>query len=377
MPFSDRLDLATFTKLADMEYGFDRDDFMRDVIQPIVMAHLGEQRDAGRMGRFEGLDNRSMRFPDAWNAFLAGTEAEWQYTLPNQTAHFVLIWAIDGSNKGDREEGGDKAETIPAAHAALCALMDEGRFVKPTFLPIMKPQPAIDDIRCETTGARCRAIIEGWQPRLERLEMTDRRGWIPLEQVERAAPQTVEIDLPTGELLIADYIRAPGLPEAIERLLDESVGDERYGSAYSVDSERGRYATTRATLAATGILEITTSDSSIAIHRNENEIAFIDGYDDTDDAPSVVGMTQVDEICCDRWSVVVADRSVVTRLMKDRKGRLASFLADREGSSVVRLDVAPGRWLVTFGEAIHAPEDAASIGVVTTARTWFTMKRIG
>lgn len=377
MLFSDRLDLETFTRLADMEYGLDRDDFMRDVVQPIVMAHLEEQRDTGRMAPFEGLENRSMRFPDAWNAFLAGTEAEWQYTLPNQMAHFVLIWAIDGRIKGDREDGGDMTQTIPAAYAALCGRMDEGRIVKPTFLPIMTPQPAIDDIRCEATGARCRAIIEDWRPRLERLEMEERRGWIPLERVAAQPAQTVEIDLPTGELLIADFIRAPGVAEAYERAIDKRMGDSRYGPAGCVSSEIGRYATTRAVLKGTGMLEISTRDVSVSVHRDGDALVFTDAHDHTDEDPAVVGMKKVAEICCDRNTVVLADRSVVARLMKDRKGRLASFLAGPDGADVVRMDVEPGRWLVTFGEAIHAPEDAAKLGVVTTARTWFTMKRIG
>lgn len=377
MPFNERLDLATFTKIAEMGHGFDRDDFMRDVVQPIVMAHLEEQRDAGRMGRFEGIENRSMRFPDAWNAFLAGTEAEWQYTLPNQMAHFVLIWAIDGKIKGDREDGGNEAEAIPAAYAALCERMDEGRIVKPTFMPIMTPQPAVDDIRCEATGVRCRAIIEDWRPRLERLEMQDRRGWIPLEPVEKQPAQTVEIYLPTGELLIADFIRAPGVAEAYERAVDRQMGDSRYGPAGCTSSEIGRYATTRAVLKGTGMLEISTRDVSVSVHREGESIVFTDAHDHTDDAPRVEGMTVVGEICCDRSTVVLADRSIVAKLIKDRKGRLASFLSSPDGEDVVRMDVEPGRWLVTFGEAIHAPEDAAKLGVVTTARTWFVMKRIG
>ncbi len=376
MNFALHLPFAVFAALGAMPSGRKRDRYVDENVRKAILAHLETARGTGIMLPVHGGMNRRIRLVKAWNEFISDAGATGTSHLVSAATRMVLQWSIDAHLKTRRMQSPHRDAMIENVHRSMCRHLDEGSFVKLGYIAELAPVPAFDDLRCETTGQHCRMIVEAWAPRLERLDMEESGEWVPLKDIDASAPQTVEIDLPTGELIIADYFRIAGFEKAFDKKVDALIGDARYDVSHCIDSEHGRYATTRATLAATGILEIATSDVTVAVHVRDDAVAVIDDHDESDETPNVAGMTRVGGICCERWTVLLADASVVRDLLKDGNGRLERFLASGNGSDVMRLRVNPGRWSVTFGEALHEPRRAESIGVSTTARTWFSMERI-
>lgn len=377
MAFADHLDLDTFVALGSMDSGLTRDAFERDRIEPAVIAHLSDLRDEGSLCVIDGAENRDIRFVDAWNAFLAGTEILWQRVLWNGLADFVLVYAIKGTIAGE-EEGADKASTMSDAYELLCSRMDEGRLVGTTFHPAITPKPHFDDLRCGRTGVRCRLVVEGWQPRLERFDREAKAQgfWLPLEPAAAPVVETLEIDLPTGVLLMSDYLRMPGLHAELESRIDASIGDERYSETYSVNSERGSVATTRLIAEVADVLQVCTTNTMVAVHQSDDRLVVIDDHDGTGMDPTISGMTKTGDVCCDRWSVLLADRGTVIALMGGDEAGLDAWMASDDADAIV-VNVTPGRWRVSFGEALQNVQTANDLGIDTPATTWFSMQRVG
>jgi hypothetical protein len=377
MAFTDHLDIETFDLLSRMEQGAIRDRMQGDLIEPAVITHLEDLRDAGSLAVIEGLENREIRLADAWNAFLGGEDTIWRHLLQHHMADYVLVHAIRASVRSEMDDV-DSATAVAESYASLCASMDAGVIVAPTYHPAIKPKPFLDDLRCGATGDRCRLVIENWVPRLERFDRSAKESgyWVPLETVEAPEIETIEIELPTGILLISDYLRAPGIHEALEGRIDAAIGHNRYDDSHSLNSERGRVATTRVVAEAANVLQVCTGNTIVGIHQTDDRLVVVDDHDSTELEPVVEGLLRAGEVSCDRWTVLLADRSHVLELMQDDGTRLDAYLASDDNDSVV-VTVKPGHWRVSFGEAVQEPEAAAELGVITKARTWFAMTRIG
>jgi hypothetical protein len=376
MAFADHLDMQTFELLSHKDNGPVRDRLQKDLVEPAVLSHLADLRDAGSLAVIENTENREIRFADAWNAFMNGTEAEWQNSLAYNFAQYVLTHAIRASIRSEMNDV-DAGVALAESYADLCRRMDEGLLVGPTSHPAITPRPFFDDLRCAKTGDRCRLVVESWQPHLERFDREAREHgfWVPLHAVDAPEVQTIEIELPTGVLLISDYLRAPGIHEALEQRIDAAIGDKRYAETHSVGSERGRAQMTRVIAEVANVLQVCTDNTVVGIHQADGRLAVVDDHDGTGREPVIAGLERTEEVSCDRWTVLLADRSHVLELMKDDGTRLDAYLASDDNDATV-VTVQPGRWRVSFGEALQDRAKAAENGVVTTARVWFTMTRI-
>jgi hypothetical protein len=388
MAFAERLSLAAFDALAQMGPSFDRDAVMNDVVSPAVMAHLEAVKADGRLGRIEGTDNRGIRLATAWNDFLDGTDSEWRYVLEHGLSQFVLIWAIEGCLKG-QDDPSVREQTMLDAYESMCRLMEEGRLVKPTFFPTMTAQPALDDLRDGATGDRCRLMVEDWQPRLQKFDLgaKDAGYWIPLETVAAPVVETIEIDLPTGRLLMGDYLRMPGMHEGLEARIEAALGSRIYDDEHSTNSARGRANTTRAIWNCGSVLQICTTNTTVAVHHADGRLVVCDDHDGSGNEPAVAVMRRAAEISCDRWTVLLADRSDVLTLMKEGRDVSGKPAADGVEADLdawmagpdfdaVEIVVEPGRWRVSFGEALADQTAAKSIDVDTDAIVWFAMERV-
>lgn len=374
MAFADHLDLATFSALADMDNGLARDAFQRDRVDPAVLGHLRDVRDAGSMARVEGTENRDVRLADAWNAFLEGREILWQRVLADGLSDMVLVHAISG-RMGAEKDGADAASCMADAYAGLCAAMDRGDLVGTTFHPAVAPRPHFDDVRCGATGDRLRLVVEGWRPRLERFDRSAKETgyWTPVKAVPAPTVETVEIDLPTGVLIVADYIRAPGMHEGLEARIEAAIGDLRYDASHSVNSAKGRVATTRAIAEAANVLQVSTTNTVVSLHRAQGRLAVVDDHDEDGGEPVVEGMERVGRVSCDRWTVLMADRAAVLGLTGGDEAALDSWIAEEEALVVA---VEPGRWRVSFGEVLSDPAVAQALGIGTTANAWLSMSHV-
>ena len=381
MAFADRLDRSTFARYASMGPSFDRDAFESATVEPIVLAHFDEAVAAGLVKPVVGIANRDIRLPNAWNARIAGTSYEWASVLQWQLARLVLHWAIHAHVRGGGD-GVDPETAIDEAYTSLCAAMDSGDLVGPRSHPLLPPNPAFDELQDSATGDRCRMSAKGWVPTIERFnrQRTCRDDlWVVLADVEADTLHSIEIDVPTGVLVLADC-----LPERIHKAIQSNaeavIGDEIWGDSHSVGNARGRVALAELTARTSNVAEICTTNTSVAPFVDGDRIVVVNDFasGDSDDDAAVEGARRAGRFCCDRWTVLAADRSTLLGLMGrrgDPEKALSKWLSE-QGDEVVVLDVTPGRWRVTFGEPLREDGGAEAAGIRSNADVWFAMERI-
>src|SRR5690606_11061016 len=118
-------------------------------------------------------------------------------------------------------------EATDAAYNALVAAIEAGDTSDFGF--------RIDYIQDSKTGDSLKLQLTGWNATL--LKRGEVYRFYPAGSVTDIPLQSIEIDLPTGELLLSDWIRVPGFREATDLGYDDRSLD--------INSEQGAVNTTK------------------------------------------------------------------------------------------------------------------------------------
>lgn len=135
-----------------------------------------------------------------------------------------------------------------------------------------------------------------------------------LEAVKPYAPpgvQHVEFNCPSGEILIADWIRIPALSKLYRDNAD-------YSSKLSINHDAGSIADTKRTMELFGLLDIHLSNMAVELFQRDGILVIGDSWSDLGEQQAVCdGYRRVGDICTDRWSLTAIDRQVLEALLAD------------------------------------------------------------
>jgi hypothetical protein len=186
-------------------------------------------------------------------------------------------------------------ELATHVHAALLKSMEEGNFkVHQTDTP------------CQNTGLKFVLVFREWASVAATMVFEDNpNGGIPKMRYERLKPEdapkvgteTASIPMPSGHLLIADWVRIPAFHDLIEPLDD----------ATDIGSIAGRAARTRAYAETLGVIHVFGRSPSIFSHQGVIKA----GYNPVDDQdPSFLCRIEADL----RWTTMVDRQHLVSLL---------------------------------------------------------------
>lgn len=324
-----------------------------------ILGFLEEIRALGVLKPMTAGPDRGIREAVDWNRFVTGGREAVPHGLHAlmRTPLPKAIWSamyntaqdvLRGKRKGLDLEWGkpftlsqSDISGLPQAAENAIALVASGQRVILT----------IDNVTCPKTDAHL-----SWEP--DQLFAPVLGQYWANGTYERLAAfdapkplRHLEITLPSGILLAADWFRIPGFTEAVE---DED------DSRPSINSDLGIDLRTRDHFERLGLMRIHTTNCVPAFvqdgdavrvgHFNDEDDAFYTEEGDRNEVPlpEVVG-----RVCCDLWDVTFADRDVLITLLEkggqfpDREAAVAA-LDDytSEGSGdVARLDFPPGTTL--------------------------------
>lgn len=377
MGFADHYPLAAFEagyRAGQVVRDGDR-EHMDEVFFPAVKTHLLQLRQEGRLGTAAGLAGRDVWAATDWNELVvSGRFSRWLvFFLTGHAFHGSHVSAERGSvfDPGSRDADIAPEERIRRAWQNLCALLDTG-----TTDHAFRLESQQDG----KTGDRCQLEFVDWKPTLMRWTG---RGFEPAQDMGAIPLASIEIDCPSGELILTDAMTAGD--DVFREAID--LGDRRYTVA-SLNSDQGSINYSTIVAAEYGFGAVSTDNTMVVVHRQGDRLLVSERHadedlrlDDEEGDVTVSGWDKVGTFCCDRWMVEIIDRQVAVDIMtrhgtQDASAALDAWIAE-EDDEVVVLKVTPGRYRIRFGPAFSERFDRAEAGIPSGPQPWLIMERIG
>jgi len=302
-----------------------------DAIENILATHLADLVSRGVARPLEALANRRVHLASIWD-HMCGRNVP-SYTTQEQErvqiARRLCSPLITGPlyMLGQDVTRGISAQDRRSKLQTIVANMDRGSVGYWWF----------GDERDHVSGEKFQFELRDWNLVFGRRPARGQQ----LEEVEDLPPaglHAVEIDVPTGDLLVADWFRVEGFTE----LVDE--GDPwRGGSQAENERDAERYAREY------GFISVASALRSLSILTNGNQIA-IGHHDEDGPHPLPAGYQSFAHHTIDLRKVSVVDRSLLTVILTrihapKRAAKLCEEFA--AGADTRRLTIAPGRYRVT------------------------------
>lgn len=216
---------------------------------------------------------------------------------------------------------------------------------------------------CMVTGERMFVAMKGWKPLLGSLKPVDgKRSFVPLMQ-DAALPSVkhIEIPVPSGQLLIADWFRIPAFNEVVK-------ANEGHPSLPSVNTVAGQQITSEAYAKRHGFISVcvgNTSPSVVASGPGQFCIA------STEDDILPASVKNLGSVCTDLWWVTVIDRKVLTDIVASKIGQKAAeaqveqYLKESSGD-ILTVNIPSGQPLHAYFESEEGLQGRFEAEGVTT-----------
>lgn len=303
-----------------------------DLVVQGVADHLEELVSLGIVKPFGSLPNRRVNIVTGWNTMCGTVDNPWM-TQKTERRHvadrivMMLIWRDLHSiawkvGRGEMDQAAREEATL-----ALEAAIDIGTT---DLLWAGEEQDFV-------SGEDLSFVIVDWNLVVGRRTRDWRTPLKPIEDVEPVRMHQVEIDVPTGTLLIGEWFHADGFTD----LVDE--GDPwRGGSQAENEADAERY------VAKHGFVSVSTSRRNLNVFRKGDAIAI--GRHDDEEHPKPRGCRSAGSFMVDLRKVTMADRSVLLDILRgihpdaDVEAMVQKIESDRD---VVTLKVKPGRYRIS------------------------------
>jgi hypothetical protein len=337
----------------------------KTVFLPAMQAFFTAMREAGLMTPITGINGREISFAENWNRFISGGMAafkdyEQTWLFSEFESAFLVYHLVRVEGKRELDPCADYSdELVKATYEKMIAAVNNGN---------LEEYEGIRDLYDGVSGDRITCSFNNWVPSLVKFDMKV-RDYVPILDLEEKGVQTVEIDVPTGQLLISDWFRIDGFREATEAAYEDSGED--YSDHDDINSSDGAVNRSKK-YAAGNIAHVQTTNTYCGIERtedgklgiaqrwsleiNEDNMTEEQLEDEAFDVRLNMPSEPVGEFSCDLWWLTALDRTVLIEHLKaggnaNAEKALDDYLNSKEAYSrnIVQLNVKPGRWKVHFG----------------------------
>lgn len=322
----------------------DRTGEARKLVEEGVAEHLQELIALGIVKAHDSLPNRRINIVSEWNAMCGTGEGLWlgQDSQRRRVASRILMmlaWHDLHSIGWDIRHGKNDPEAREQAMRKVEEKMDGGTS------DLIWAGEEKDFV----SGEELSFMISGWNlvvGRRIRDWRTRQRDSVvePIEDLEPTRLHEIEIEAPTGRLLVAEWFHVPGFTE----LVDEG-NPHRGGSDAENEADAERYVKDH------GFVSVSTIRRCLTLFRKGDAIG-IGHHDEDGDHPKPKGCRRVADFMIDLRKVSIVDRDVLLGIVRrihpqaDAEAMVAEMERKR---GVVALDVKPGRYRVVSSGRGH------------------------
>jgi len=336
--FSDLFTKSTFTALvrdwsAGVPGSFTLKDYRDRVMVQAVRLTLTFMARDGAFPAIPNTDGHDIWLARHWNALANGDEGLDKPSNPQLLAEALAHeWLFEPAYKARNavRSGVLLEQAVAEFYPQLVDTVASGR-----------RDPTVGDtMECSVSGERYRLAMEDWQPRLVRYDAEADRH-IEIEPITPRPLQHVEIDFPSGRLIIADWLH-----------LDELEAYRDSVETPSINNAAGVEEAVRLVAEQLGFLDIPIGNCVPRVLQTtagDLVVGFVDDeQDDYADQAFDTGVVERGSICADRWSSVIIPRErLVELVVAGRKcgEAKANEIVDQvvSESGALEVDMLPGR----------------------------------
>jgi len=408
MAFADHYPLETFASIADAAWwragDWRRSDEMKGeayqaavkadtndrarvndhkkIFESAVKAQFHDLRADGRLGKIANLEGHEIALADAWNDFIDGKETG--HTFEWLIDSFDSVWTREfvemdkNRYSRSREEGyvngsheTPEKDLVEAAWQKLCNFMDGGcNLYEDSFFP--RYEIEMSD---HVTGKRGRLILVDWRAMVA--VYNEEYNLVPLEPLAALELVTASFEVPTGELMLTDFLRVEGFNDGI------GFEPEREYGELSLNSLQGRTKLISVHAEEHQIAFTQTTNTCVAVYQDNNGRLIIterwndELESDEDEEIILAGWTRVGTFSCDMWRVMAFDKAVAIETMirggnENAEAELNTYLAGKKDYSdnIVHLKVESGTWEITSGEKFSESADREALKLPADVHIW-------
>jgi hypothetical protein len=357
--------------------------------------HLADLAASGRLGRIVGLGGRRIRVADAWNGLLGDKVKDFEWALANALSMVPLRASLEVRfDRKDRNFDRPMSDAeIDETYARVCRMMDDGDLQTDRF-------HMLDDLEDSITGDRIRIEVRNWQPTLLRLDTKGGYAWVPA--TDAAVPDLVaaEMSVPSGDLLVTDFLRVDGIGKATDEI------ESRLDGTICADAGQAEYAEAYASQAGMGYAQTENTTVGVFRRRDGRAIAIFENSNARGEfAVKSDEWERVGSVGCGMWRVTLIDLASAIELaarggnadaandverhlalaakpdawqggsQKEwREGGMAAHSEQCDSRNVLRLSVEPGVWTMRCGTDFTKRFPRKSIGLPRGGKLWCVLE---
>lgn len=309
------------------------DDTLQKEIEGIFVEHLLALVADGTVRRYDLLPNRSMHIIRSWNGMFDGdaaTRTSAAFEVMQRVCHPMLFAQIAHSAFDLRGKAKDR-DARDGAIERLRARIDAGN--APWYMTGGSEQDYV-------SGESFAYEIVDWNLIVGRHDRT--HGVQPIEDMPPVSLHEVEIDMPTGRVLLADWLSTGDMSDGFTDLVDEG-NPWRGGSQVENERDAERYARDH------GFVSVASAHRCLCVLTDGERIT-VGRYDEDGDHPVPAGFRIVRGLLViDLRKVSVVDHSsLVSLYARIHDPRQAEELVSsiEKDHDTVAIDLTPGRYRV-------------------------------
>jgi hypothetical protein len=302
-----------------------------EAVEQAVAAHLLALVATGTVRRYDDLPNRRMNLVHDWNGmFDADTEASNRaaQAVARRFAHHLVIIHLAYLGYDARNRGADREAGLDAAIAKIDG--GDARWVH------------IGNREHDfVSGEEFDYEIVGWNLVIGR-RGNAREGLQPIDDLPPQTLHRMEIDLPTGHLLLADWLSTGDMSDGFTEMVDEG-NPWRGGSQAENERDAERY------LRDHGFVSVASARRCLSV-LTDGSCVTVGHYDEDGEHPLPDGFRLLRGLLViDLRKVSIAERAMLVSLYsrihdaQHAEGLVSTIEADHD---TVRITVDPGRYRV-------------------------------
>lgn len=309
------------------------DRTLQQEIEGVFAEHLLALADAGTVRRYDLLPNRRLNLVHSWNRMFdpdPATRSDGALEVARRVSYAMVFAPLAHQSFDLRGKAKDADSRAPAVES-LGARIDTGN--APWYMTGGSEQDFV-------SGESFSYEIVDWNLVIGRHDRTS--GIQPAEDMPPVALHKVEIDMPTGRILIADWLSTGDMSDGFTDLVDEG-NPWRGGSEVENERDAERYARDH------GFVSVASAHRCLSV-LTDGRCITIGRYDEDGDHPVPKGFRIVRGLLViDLRKVSVVDRSSLVSLyagIHDTNEAEKLVSAIEKDRDTVSVDMAPGRYRV-------------------------------
>lgn len=332
----------------------ERDTMLMIYLKKPMQLYFEELKNTGVLSSVGSKNKHHSDFINVWESFLKGERHKYSpynqlFSILGGLLEPLVFRFVDSVITGQMSE--------EIAYRDLVSKIDSGTFADRDLKD--------DFCNCNYCDKPLKLFAKNWHIETQ---VSNEQGWEDHKDCEFNNLQEVEIDCPSGYLLVADWYRMEDFSKIVDTVADvESLGKEI--SIISAVSSLAR---------ELDYIYLPTGNEIYGVYKKENQLLF--GYKKSNDLLN--RYIEVGFVNPERWSVSIIDRlslldALETRLGYSAEGFLDEHIWENEETTWNFIQVEPGRYKFSYYTDCDRYEDLLSPNEkVSGLKQIFSLKKI-